>query len=337
MTDPRHHADLLFGSNLVAMVTPMRPDGTISESGLTTLVDQLLSTGCDGLVVAGTTGESPTLTEVEASRLVRAVATQVNNRARVIAGIGTYDTASSIRRAREAEAAGADALLLVCPYYSRPTQAGVVAHCLAVADATELPVMLYDVPARTGIAMQADTLVELAGHPRIRAVKDAKGDLFEAMSVMARTSLAYYCGIDELNLPYLACGATGVVSVVGNIVTHRNADLIRAVRAGDLDTANTIQRSLIPLVDAVMRTSQGAVMAKAALAELGVIPHATVRLPLLEPPARDLQRLTEALVSAAAVTRGRGRAIRSDHQSVVGPDSRRTGWPDDCVVGPVAR
>jgi 4-hydroxy-tetrahydrodipicolinate synthase len=227
------------------------------------------------------------------------VAAQSKNQARVVAGIGTYDTAVSIHRAREAEAAGADALLLVCPYYSKPTQAGVVAHCVAVADATELPVMLYDVPARTGIAMEVPTLIELASHPRIRAVKDAKGDLFEAMSVMARTSLAYYCGIDELNLPYLACGATGVLSVVGNVVADRNAELIRAVRSGDLDSAKAIQGSLIPLVDAIMRPSQGAIMAKAALAELGIIPHATVRLPLLEPPPPHLQRLTDALATIA--------------------------------------
>jgi 4-hydroxy-tetrahydrodipicolinate synthase len=299
MTDPQRSADLLFGSNLVAMATPMHRDGSISDSGLGNLVEHLLATGCDGIVVGGTTGESPTVTEGENARLVRAVADQSRNRARVIAGIGTYDTAASIRRAHQAEAAGADALLLVCPYYSRPTQAGVVAHCLAVADATELPVMLYDVPARTGIALEAPTLIELAAHPQIRAVKDAKGDLFEAMSVMARTSLAYYCGIDELSLPYLACGATGLVSVVGNVVADRNADLIRAVRSGDLDLAQEIQSSLIPLVDAIMRTSQGAIMAKAALAEIGIIPHATVRLPLLEPPPSHLQRLTDALATIA--------------------------------------
>jgi 4-hydroxy-tetrahydrodipicolinate synthase len=301
VTDPQRPADLLFGSNLVAMVTPMHPDGTISEPGLANLVDHLLTTGCDGIVVGGTTGESPTLTEAEAARLVRAVADQSKSQARVIAGIGTYDTAVSIHRAREAEAAGADALLLVCPYYSKPTQAGVVAHCVAVADATELPVMLYDVPARTGIAMEAPTLIELAGHPRIRAVKDAKGDLYEAMSVMARTSLAYYCGIDELNLPYLACGATGVVSVVGNVVADRNAELVRAVRCGDLDSARVIQESLTPLVDAIMRTSQGAIMAKAALAQLGIIPHATVRLPLLESPPAHLRRLTDALTVNQAI------------------------------------
>jgi 4-hydroxy-tetrahydrodipicolinate synthase len=285
----------LFGANLVAMVTPMDPDGTISEPGLASLVDHLLATGCDGIVVNGTTGEAPTLTDAESAKLVAAVADRARDQARVIAGVGTYDTAASVRRAREAKAAGADALLLVCPYYNKPTQAGVVAHCLAVADATELPVMLYDVPARTGVAMEPATLVELAGHPRIRAVKDAKGDLFEAMSVMARTSLAYYCGIDELNLPYLASGATGVVSVVGNVAADRNAELIRAVRAGDLDTAQTVQRELLPLTDAIMRTSQGAVMAKAALTELGIIPHATVRLPLVESPQPHHQKLRDAL------------------------------------------
>jgi 4-hydroxy-tetrahydrodipicolinate synthase len=286
-----------FGANLVAMVTPMQPDGAISEPGLVSLIDHLLATGCDGIVVNGTTGESPTLTDAEATRLVRAVVAQARGQARVIAGVGTYDTASSVRRARVAEAAGADALLLVCPYYSKPTQAGVVAHCLAVADATELPVMLYDIPGRAGIAMETATLVELAAHPRIRAVKDAKGDLFAAMSVMPRTSLAYYCGIDELNLPYLACGAAGLVSVVGNVVADRNAELIRAVRASDLSTAQKIQTALLPLADAIMRTSQGAIMAKAALAELGIIPHATVRLPLLESPPEDVERLREALAT----------------------------------------
>ena len=300
MTDPQPPAESLFGSNLVAMVTPMHPDGTLSSTGLARLVDHLLASGCDGIVVGGTTGEAPTLSDAEAAALVQTVAAHSRGRARVIAGVGTYDTASSIHRARQAEAGGADAVLLVCPYYSRPTQAGVVAHCTAVAEATELPVMLYDVPARTGIALEAPTLVELASHPRIRAVKDAKGDLFEAMSVMAGTSLAYYCGIDEVNLPYLASGATGMVSVVGNVAAKRNADLIRAVRSGDLDAARTTQASLLPLAAAIMRTSPGAVMAKAALAELGLIDHATVRLPLLQAPPVHLQQMSDAL-SALAV------------------------------------
>ncbi|MET8998481.1 4-hydroxy-tetrahydrodipicolinate synthase [Amycolatopsis sp. NPDC004169] len=271
-----------FGTNLAAMVTPMQPGGALSEPGLARLVEHLLATGCDGLVVGGTTGESPTLSEAEAAGLVRAAAARVAGRARVIAGVGTYDTASSIRRAREAEEAGADGLLLVCPYYSRPTQEGVLAHCLAVADATELPVMLYDVPARTGVAMAPSTLIELAGHPRIRAVKDAKGDLFEAMAVMSRTSLAYYCGIDELNLPYLACGAAGLVSVVANVAADRTASLIQAVGDGDLVKARAVHEGLIPLMDRLLRSGTAAANTKAALAELGVIPHPSVRLPLLE-------------------------------------------------------
>ena len=186
MTDPQHAADLLFGSNLVAMVTPMQPDGSISEPGVANLVDHLLATGCDGIVVGGTTGgvAHPDRRRGNPAGPRRGGPFEAPGSGR--RRYRHYDTAGSIRRAREAEAAGADALLLVCPYYSRPTQAGVVAHCVAVADATELPVMLYDVPARTGIAMEEPTLVELAGHPRIRAVKDAKGNLFEAMSVMGR-------------------------------------------------------------------------------------------------------------------------------------------------------
>ncbi|HLS77707.1 MAG TPA: 4-hydroxy-tetrahydrodipicolinate synthase [Nocardia sp.] len=299
MIETQHRAAELFGRNLVALVTPMRPDGSIDEASLGKLVEHLIGSGCDGLVVVGTTGESPTVSDTEAFGLVRAVSTAAAGRAKVIAGVGSYDTAASVRRAREAEAAGADALLLVCPYYSKPAQAGVVAHCLAVADATELPVMLYDVPARVGIAMAAQTLIELAAHPRIAAVKDAKGDLFEAMTVMGRTSLAYYCGIDELNLPYLACGATGVVSVVGNVAADRIGELIRAVDAGDLAAARSIHTSLIPLTDAMMRASQGAVMAKAALAELGVVEHAAVRLPLLEASETDRKELREAMNALA--------------------------------------
>lgn len=297
--DVRHPAESIFGTTLVAMVTPMRPDGSVDEPAVLALVEHLLAGGCDGIVVAGTTGEAPTLTDDETVALVRAVVAGVAGRARVVAGVGTYDTAATVRRARAAEAAGADALLLVCPYYSRPTQAGVVAHCLAVADATDLPVMLYDVPARTGLAMAEATLVDLARHPRILAVKDAKGDLFEAMSVMDRTSLAYYCGIDELNLPSLACGATGVLSVVGNVVPDRVAALVDAVRHGDLYTARAVQAGLLPLVRAVMGSSPGAVTAKAALVEVGVLEHGTVRLPMLPASPDDVRRLREALAARA--------------------------------------
>ena len=287
-----------FGSSLAAMVTPMRPGGRVSQDAVSRLVDYLLAAGCDGLVVAGTTGESPTLTPAESAELIATVARRAQGQARVIAGVGTNDTAHSVSQARQAEGAGADALLLVAPYYSRPTQAGVIAHSLAVADATALPVMLYDVPHRTGTPFSPATLIELARHPRVAAVKDAKGDLFEAVSVMAETGLAYYCGIDELNLPYLAAGASGVVSVVANVVPAQIADMIGAVRRGDLPRARAIQRSLVPLVDAIMRTSQGAIMAKSALAQLGIVDHATVRLPLLESPPEDLDKLRLALARA---------------------------------------
>jgi len=301
MTEPQLSADRLFGSNLVAMVAPMNSDGSLSESGMDGLVDHLVATGCDGLVVNGTTGESSTLTEAESAQLVGAVAARSTGRAKVIAGIGTYDTKATISRARDAEEAGADALLMVCPYYSRPTQAGVIAHCLAVADATALPVMLYDVPARTGMEIAASTLIELAAHPRIVAVKDAKGDLFEAQSVMDRTGLDYYCGIDQLNLPYLAVGATGLLSVVGNVAADRNAEMIAAVRRGDLDTARSIQRSLIPLTSAMMLGAGGAITAKAALTQLGVIPNATVRMPLLDLTPSELRLLADALTGVAAI------------------------------------
>lgn len=288
-----HH----FGTNLVAMVTPMQPDGALDRHGVRRLVERLLTTGCDGIVVCGTAGESPTVTDAELASIVEDAATQAKGRARVIAGVGTYDTAASIRRARTAEAAGADALLVVCPYYSMPTQAGIVAHCTAVADATPLPVMLYDVPARSGTAMDQSTLLELALHPKILGVKDAKGDLHQALSVMGQSSLAYYCGIDELNLAYLASGASGMVSVIGNVAADRNAALIDAVRSGDLVEARTIATELIPLTEAIMRTSQGAIMAKEALAAYGIIADATVRLPLLESPPAHTQRLLDALRS----------------------------------------
>lgn len=299
MSDLRQPAEELFGTNLVAMATPMHPGGDLSMSDVGSLVDHLLATGCDGIVVAGTTGESPTLTEAETTALVQVVKARAGNRAKVVVGVGTYDTAATVRRAQDAEGAGADALLLVCPYYSLPTQAGVIAHGLTVADATALPVMLYDVPARTGTPMDATSIVELAAHPNIRAIKDAKGDLFEAMSIMERTTLAYYCGIDELNLAYLACGAAGVLSVVGNVAADRTAALIAAVRVGDLESARKIQTSLIALTDAIMRTSQGAIMVKAALVQLGIITHPTVRLPLVESPTADLDKLNAVLTLPA--------------------------------------
>ncbi|HYH74101.1 MAG TPA: 4-hydroxy-tetrahydrodipicolinate synthase [Nocardioides sp.] len=286
-----------FGRVLTAMVTPMSRGGEIDEKGTDSLVDHLLATGHDGLVVNGTTGESSTLSSDESIEMVRRVKQRAGDRAKVVAGVGSNDTRHSVEMAGLAAAAGADALLLVSPYYNKPTQAGLVAHCRAVADATDLPVMLYDIPARTGIPFDTVTLVTLAEHPNIVAVKDAKGDLWASTHVKAATDLLWFSGEDALNLPLLALGATGVVSVVGHVAGEQYSAMVAAVDQGDLAQARRIHASLVPVVDAIMTTSQGAIMAKAALVELGVIESATVRLPLVESPAEHLELLRAALAT----------------------------------------
>ena len=286
-----------FGRVLTAMVTPMSPGGEIDDKGTDSLVDHLLATGHDGIVVNGTTGESSTLSDDESLEMVRRVKQRAGERARVVAGVGSNDTRHAVKMAGLAADAGADALLLVSPYYNKPTQAGLVAHCRAVADTTDLPVMLYDIPSRTGIPFTTDTLITLAEHPNIAAVKDAKGDHWASTHVMAATDLLLFSGADEVNLPLLALGATGVVSVVGHVAGEQYAAMVAAVDRGDLAEARAIHTSLIPVVDVLMTTSQGAIMAKAALVELGVIESATVRLPLVESPPEHLELLRSALAT----------------------------------------
>lgn len=284
-----------FGRLVTAMVTPMTPDGELDPAGTRRVVDHLLSTGHDGIVVNGTTGEAPTLTSAESIEMVEWVSAAAGERATIVAGVGSNDTRHAVEMARLAANAGADALLVMTPYYNRPTQAGVLAHCRAIADATDLPVLLYDIPGRTGIPFASETLIALAQHPQIRGVKDAKGDLWAATHVMDRTDLQWFSGADELNLAHLAHGATGIVSVVGHVAGRRYAQMIAAIDAGDLSSAQRIHRELIPILDALMTTSQGAIMAKAALVELGVIEHATVRLPYVESPPEHLDILRKAL------------------------------------------
>lgn len=284
-----------FGRVLTAMVSPMEVDGSLDLDGARRLVAHLLDHGHDGIVVNGTTGESATLSDDESIEMVRLVVEAVDGRAAVVAGVGSNATAHSVEMAGRAAGAGATGLLLVSPYYNKPTQAGLVAHCHAVADATDLPVMLYDIPARTGIPFDPATLLELASHDRIVAVKDAKGDAWASTKVMAETDLLYFSGDDAANLPWLALGATGVVSVVGHVAGHEYAAMVAAVDRGDLAAARDIHRRLVPAVDAIMSTSQGAIMAKAALVELGVIDHATVRLPLVESPPEHLDILRAGL------------------------------------------
>src|SRR3954454_1395333 len=205
-----------FGRVLTAMATPMSRDGEIDFDGVQDLAAHLVDRGNDGLVISGTTGESPTTTDEEKERLFRAVVESVGDRAHVVAGVGTNDTAHTIELARQAEKTGAAGLLVVTPYYSKPPQAGLVEHFSRVADATGLPSMLYDIPARSGVPITTESMLRLAEHDRVVAVKDAKGDLHETTKVLALTDMAYYSGEAALNLPLFAIGAVGAVCVVAH-------------------------------------------------------------------------------------------------------------------------
>ena len=279
-----------FGRMLTAMITPMTADGAVDYDGAARLADYLVAEmRNDGLVISGTTGESPTTTDEEKERLLRAVIGAVGDRATVLAGVGTNDTAHSCELARQAERAGAAALLVVTPYYNKPPQSGLVNHFTAVADAAGLPVMLYDIPGRTATAIATETLVRLAAHPRIVAVKDAKDDPGAASWVMARTDLAFYCGTDMVNLPWLSLGAAGFVSVVGHVVGDRLHEMIEAYAAGQVGTALAIHRELLPVYAGLFR-SQGVIMTKAALGLLG-LPGGPVRPPLADATAAETQQL----------------------------------------------
>ena len=275
---------------LTAMITPMTGDGAVDYDGAARLADHLVTEmRNDGLVISGTTGESPTTTDAEKEQLLRAVIGAVGDRATVIAGVGTNDTAHTCELARQAERAGAAALLVVTPYYSKPPQSGLHAHFTKVADSTGLPVMLYDIPGRTGTAIATETLVRLAGHPRIVAVKDAKGDVGASSEVMARTDLAFYCGDDIVNLPWLALGACGFVSVHGHIVGDRLHDMIDAYLSGDVAGALTIHRDLLPVYMGMTRT-QNVITTKAALSMLG-LPGGPVRSPLADATPAEIEQL----------------------------------------------
>ncbi len=294
-----------FGVMLTAMVTPFHSDGSQDLDGAqalaTYLVDELRH---DGLVVNGTTGESATKTDAEDRDLVAAVVEAVGDRAWVIAGVGTNDTAHSITSARAAQGAGAHGLMAVAPYYNRPPQTGLVAHFHAIADATELPLLTYDIPKRTGVAIETETLVRIAEHPRIVANKDAKGDLDATQWALARTDIGWYCGDDILNLPMSALGASGMISVVGHVVGDRLKQMAQAVAAGDLATARAINTELLPVYTGMFRT-QGVILTKAALRMQG-LPSGPLRLPLVEATEEQQDYLRVDL--AAGGVRGFGGA-----------------------------
>ena len=274
-----------FGRVLTAMVTAFADDGSVDLEGTARVATHLADRGHDGLVVLGTTGEAPTVSVEESARVLRAVIDAVGDRVKVVAGVGTNNTAHSVELAEQAFKVGADGGLLVTPYYSKPTQEGVAAHIEAVAAATELPLMLYDIPGRSGIAIAEDTYERVARSPRIVAVKDAVGDLGRGVRIMEATGLAFYSGDDVMNLGWLTHGASGVVSVVGHVAGEQYAAMVRSVEAGDLAEALAIYRRLVPVVDAVMNRAPGAMTAKAAMQLLGVLDNRRMRLPLV--PAGD--------------------------------------------------
>ncbi|OKI08347.1 4-hydroxy-tetrahydrodipicolinate synthase [Streptomyces sp. CB02923] len=282
------------------MITPFRADGRLDLDGARRLAVHLVGEGCDGLVLSGTTGESPTTTDAEKEALLRTVVEAVGDRARITAGVGTSDTRHTVELARTAEQAGAHGLLVAAPAYSRPGQEAVAHHLRTVADATGLPVMLYDIPGRTGTgtALTADTLLRLAEHPRVQGVKDCAYDLMKTAKVLAATGLAYYAGCDEQTLPLRAMGAVGCVSTVANAAPRDIRAVLDAYDAGDPAEATRRYLRLVPLVEAMTGTEHpGTVTAKALLNALG-LPAGPVRAPLLAAGPEVTSELATALKTA---------------------------------------
>ncbi|MBP3223490.1 MAG: 4-hydroxy-tetrahydrodipicolinate synthase [Actinomycetaceae bacterium] len=293
ITKPRR----TFGSVGVAMVTPFFEDGSLDIDTAVSLAVSLVDQGCDSLVLSGTTGEAPTTHQPEKDDLVREVKKAVGSRALIIAGAGSNDTAHAVRMARSAQACGADGLLVVSPYYSRPSQEGIYQHMCAIADSTDLPVLLYDIPGRTGVSIELDTFKRLNEHPLIKGVKDATGNIGAACITMRETDLEFYSGDDVLNLPWLMSGAVGVISVTGHVNAPALRALVEAIDEGDIHKARDIFYQQIPINNAIMGGGQGAVMAKEALKLIGVIPSATLRLPLVGASRSQLIALVDVLRS----------------------------------------
>jgi 4-hydroxy-tetrahydrodipicolinate synthase len=286
-----------FGRLLTAMVTPFTAGGSVdldrAASLATYLVDELQH---DGLVVSGTTGESPTTTDAEKADLLRVVLDAVGDRASVLSGVGTFSTEHTVQLATEAAKVGAHGLLVVTPYYSKPPQAGLLQHFRAAADATDVPVMLYDIPGRSGVAIATETMLRLAEHPRIVAVKDAKGDLAATSRVLADSDLAYYSGEDALTLPLLSVGAVGIVGTSTHFSALGTRAMIEAYVAGDVQQALTLHRRLLPIFTGVFAT-QGVILVKAGLRLQGR-PVGGVRSPLVEATEAETAALARSLDAA---------------------------------------
>jgi 4-hydroxy-tetrahydrodipicolinate synthase len=280
-----------FGTVLTAMVTPFKDNGEVDYDAAAKLAVKLVDEGCDGLVVTGTTGETSTLRDEENVAMFATVVKAVGHRAKVLAGSTTNDTAHSIRLSLAAKDAGVHGLLVTAPYYNKPSQEGVIAHVEAIVAATQLPVMLYDIPGRAGIELTPETLITLAKNPLVVALKDAKADYQSTTTVLANTDLDVYAGDDGLTLPLMAAGAVGVVSVTAHIAAAKYRILVDAMLAGDLATARATHFELDPIQRAVMSHVQGAVAAKHILNWQGVLPNTVVRLPLVAPSETELETI----------------------------------------------
>jgi 4-hydroxy-tetrahydrodipicolinate synthase len=284
-----------FGRLATAMITPFRKDLSVDWDGVSTLAKHLVETGHDAIVVSGTTGEAPTTSDDEKDQIIKVVLEAVGNKAKVIAGAGNNETTHSVEQALRAQKAGAHGLLVVTPYYNKPPQAGIEAHFRAIADASDLPVILYDIPGRTGMAIESDTIVRLAEHPRIVALKDAKGDVAATSWVIKRCGIPVYSGDDILNLPLLSVGAVGFISVCGHTVGSDLRQMLDAWFAGNAERALEIHQKVLPVFTGTFRT-QGAIMTKAALNMMG-LPGGYTRLPLVDATPAQIAQLREDLLA----------------------------------------
>jgi 4-hydroxy-tetrahydrodipicolinate synthase len=281
----------LFGQVLVALVTPMTPEGEVDWAATEKHLDYVISNGADGVVVTGTTGETSTLTDAEKLQLVTVGKSVSAGRAKIITGGGSNETAHAIQLYKASEAAGADGVMIVTPYYNKPTQAGVLTHFRMIADATDLPVILYDIPGRTGIPIQFETILRAAKHPNIVAIKDAKGDFAQVSRVLNETDLIYFSGDDSNVLPHISLGATGLIGVTANIAPKAYRDMVDATNRNDFNAALDVHMTLEPLVRATMTHVPGTVAAKYILDGLGLIGSPRVRLPLVGPEESEAAKI----------------------------------------------
>ena len=284
-----------FGRLITAMVTPFAKDGSIDWDGVATLATHLADHGHDAIAVNGTTGEAPTTKSSEKLEIIKVVKSAVGSRVKVLSGAGDNETSYTVEQAKRSAEAGADGLLIVAPYYNKPPQAGIEAHFKAVAAVTDLPIMMYDIPGRTGVEIESDTIVRLFDIPNIVALKDAKGNLAATSEVIARCGIPVYSGDDILNLPFLSIGAVGFVSVCGHTVGNELKAMLDAWFAGDTARALEIHQKLIPVFKGTFKT-QGAILTKAAMNLMG-LPGGTTLLPLVDATPAQIATLREDLIA----------------------------------------